>query len=345
MTIIKARIIRAIPDDGLVDDAVIVEFQQELNALNEALPEWMTMGSLINSQQSTPLRKVVFYFHLFFLSAMQLLHRRTMANPTHCSSPGRLNTRTSVREGLMAAKMTARMLALMQEERYIGQFCWMCIYSSYTSGIIILQAAVQKILSGYHSSTWMADLSLANMCIRVLDFCSQVDSVAGRMKDVVHKYMRVLQVAVQADLDMHVDPGKNDNEDVLVDYLFCIPAGETMLHKAARDLLLLIQYPFGTSLELLPEGGPKAPLRNTLVNWMEAAVGIPQEWDWELQKCGLKEEQAQHGQGQQGQQRHQRQHGLINEIPMREVVSTLGSGRFLPMGETSPWTVWTVHTF
>lgn len=200
-------------------------------------------------------------------------------------------------------------------------------YSSYTSGIIILQAAVQKILAGYHSSTWIADLTLAAICVDVLRFCAEVDSVAGRMRDIVQLYMEVIRSAVKT--EFLAVPGDNNSEDELVDYLFIIPSGDSNLHKAARDLLRLIQYPFGTSLELIPEGGPQPPLRNSLVNWMEAAVGIPQEWDWELQNCGLKPNHEQNG----------------NSSQMRDVLSKLNPGRFVSMGETSPWTAWTEHSF
>jgi hypothetical protein len=196
-------------------------------------------------------------------------------------------------------------------------------YSSYTSGVIILQAAVQKILTGYHSSTWIADLNLANICIEVLEFCAKVDSVAARMKDIVQRYMAVIRGAVDAELDTNLN---QDSEDEIVDYLFTVPPGDTTLHKAARDLLRLIQHPFGQSLELIPEGGPQPPLRNSLVNWMEAAVGIPQEWDWELQKCGLKPNQQE-----------------VNTSQMRQVISKLGPGTFVPMGDASPWTAWTGH--
>jgi hypothetical protein len=85
------------------------------------------MRSLISGQQTTPLRQVIMYFHLFYLSAMQLLHRRTMVNAKHPNSSGRGCTKTGVRDGLMAAKMVARMFALMKQEGYIGQFCWMCM--------------------------------------------------------------------------------------------------------------------------------------------------------------------------------------------------------------------------
>lgn len=361
VTIIKARIIRAIPDSGIVSDHIIDEFQQELNALNEALPDWMTMSSLLNAQRTTPLRKAVFYFHLFFLSALQLLHRRTMANPTHCSTPTHLNTRTGVREGLIAAKMAARMLALMQEESYIGQFCWMCIYSSYTSGIILLQAAVQKIISGYHSSTWTSDLRLASSCIRVLSFCSRVDSVAARMGETVQHYMNTILSSVpnhstslhspNSDSDLGSDFDTAHEEEV-VDYLFHIPPGETTLLKAARDLLRLIRHPFGTTLELMAEGGPRAPIRGgpTVVNWMEAAVGIPSEWDWELKGCGVKGDSGS-GHGWQGGDgigdRNSSESGSGSgrgEVVMRDVVTSLGSGKFLPVGDKGFWEYWTVHS-
>ena len=147
------------------------------------------------------------------------------------------------------------------------------------------------------------------------------------MGDIVQRYMTAIQSTVQTEFSA---PPEENNvvEDEIVAYLFTIASGETNLHKAARDLLRLIQHPFGISLEMIPEGGPQPPLRNSQVNWMEAAVGVPQEWEWELQKCGLKPDKGQR-----------------SDSPMADVISSLSPGHFIPMGDASPWTPWTAHSF
>ena len=125
VTIIKATIIRTMDDDGLVDDTAVDKFRQALRSFYEELPSTMAIGTASNVQWPAPLRPNIFYLHLFYLSAMQLLHRRVMANKDRFSHSQ--TAKAAVREGLMAAKKTARILALMRLEGAIVQLCWLCM--------------------------------------------------------------------------------------------------------------------------------------------------------------------------------------------------------------------------
>jgi hypothetical protein len=331
VTIIKSRIIRAIPKDGAMSDFVIDSFRQELNAITKGLVDWMTLGALLNSKKPTPLRRIIMYFHMFFLSAMMLLHRRALADLTSLPAVRTANKKIAVREGLMAAKLAARILALMRQEDCIVQLCWLCIYSSYTSGIIILQAAVQKILNGHPDSTWIADLTLVNVSVDVLNYCAETDPVASKLSTTLSTYMDALQRIKSFQLNTNL--GENMDEGGDIDYLLTITEGNSTLELAARDLQRLIQYPFGTFLELIPEGGPKAPdLQKTLVSWMEAAVGAPQEWTWELQNCAMQPNSQKIGET-----------GLACQ--MGDVIANINPGHFVPMGEASPWSTWTTPNF
>ncbi|KAF2708779.1 hypothetical protein K504DRAFT_288900 [Pleomassaria siparia CBS 279.74] len=328
VTIIKSSIIRAIPRNGTMDEDIIDEFRKELNAITKGLPEWMGLGTLIDSQKATPLRRIIMYFHLFFLSAMQLLHRRAMSKLAENKLPKSETAITAVREGLMAAKLAARILSLMRQEDSIIQLCWLCIYSSYISGIIVLQAAVQKMLNNKPDSTWIADLTLVHVCTDALKYCAEVDSVAAQLRDTLSAYLEELRRVKHFELNTNL--GENNTEDKTIDYLFIVAGGSTILERAARDLQRLIQYPFETQLELLPGGGPKAPpLEKTLVSWMEAAVGVPQEWNWELQNCT---------------DRNTAGEEAVDRPPGR-VMDQLVPGRFVAMGEGVPWSTWTTSNF
>jgi hypothetical protein len=331
VTIIKSRIIRAIPKDGAMSDFVIDSFRQELNAITKGLVDWMTLGALLTSKKPTPLRRIIMYFHMFFLSAMMLVHRRAMADLTTLPAVRTANKQLAVREGLMAAKLAARILALMKQEDSIVQLCWLCIYSSYIAGIIILHAALQKILNRRPDSTWIADMTLVNVCADVLNYCAEIDPVASRLSTTLTTYMDALQRIKSFQLNTNLGENIDEGEDI--DYIFTIQEGNTTLEMAARDLQRLIQYPFGTFLELIPEGGPKAPvLQKTLVSWMEAAVGAPQEWTWELQNCAMQPNSQTIGEA-----------GLDYQIG--DVMANITPGYVVPMGEVSPWSTWTTPNF
>ncbi|KAF2800112.1 hypothetical protein K505DRAFT_320727 [Melanomma pulvis-pyrius CBS 109.77] len=328
VTVIKSSIIRKIPEDGVMSDDIIDDFRKELDVINKRLPRWMSLAALINPQKTTPLRRVIMYFHLFFLSAMQLLHRRAMANIAYSKSPLRaVATSTAAREGLMAAKLAARILVIMRQEDSIVRLCWLCIYSSYTASIIILHAAVQKMLNRHPDSAWIADLTLVNVCVDTLKFCAEIDPVAAKLTATVSVYVEELQRF--KGFKLNADLGENTDEGHLVDYLFTTPQGDTTLDRAARDLERLIRYPFGTTLELIPQGSPKAPtLHKTLINWQEAVVGIPQEWDWELQNCSLRPDDKGAGNG-------------AGACQIGDIMSRITPGYFVSMGDAPPWSTWT----
>jgi hypothetical protein len=124
IAMIKVKIIRIMATDDLVSDAAIGELRNDLSDFHQKLPAWMRIGSVFDSQRPTPLRRIIFYLHLFFLSAMQLLHRRVMCHPV-CFEQSQ-HAKAAAREGLMAAKMASRVLSLMCLEGTFVQNCWMC---------------------------------------------------------------------------------------------------------------------------------------------------------------------------------------------------------------------------
>lgn len=130
ITIMKAKIIRTIYDERVVNDNVIAGFRSELRVIHNKIPEWMSMKVLTVEKKIFPLRKVVMYVHLFYLSAMQLLHRRVMKDFTihgTVANHGRDSARQAVVEGVIAAKMAAKFLGVMSSEGSLVQICWLCM--------------------------------------------------------------------------------------------------------------------------------------------------------------------------------------------------------------------------
>ncbi|KAF2095964.1 hypothetical protein NA57DRAFT_59027 [Rhizodiscina lignyota] len=288
VTVMKAKIVRVMASSVPITDPSVGAIRKELKTIHQELPQWLALSSVmdVDMRQDTPFRRLICYLHLFFLSAMMLVHRRVMAHPQDVSSSaGNEHIRAAARDGIMAAKMAARILSMMRDEGAIVQLCWMCIFSSYTTTLILLQAAVQKILTGYPSSTWAADLSLAKMSMGTLQFCAELDDVALQLYTTISSYFHVVQDALDVEQNEDLWGSTEEGEDL--DYLLVIPPGDTDLSKAARDLLYLVQNPFSRTLEMVPEREANLQLRDRLVNWMEAVVGTPHEWKWELQSCEL----------------------------------------------------------
>jgi hypothetical protein len=124
---IKTNILRLITPDNVPDATVLDSIRMDLKTFHNQLPDWMNMDSLGLENQFVPMRQAVFYLHLFLLSAMQLLHRRMMAFHHQLSISVNIeNTKAVIRDGLVAAKMAARLLTLMHKDGYIVQAYWVC---------------------------------------------------------------------------------------------------------------------------------------------------------------------------------------------------------------------------
>ncbi|KAF2739028.1 hypothetical protein EJ04DRAFT_519958 [Polyplosphaeria fusca] len=325
VTIIKAKILSVILGNDPIADSEMDVFQKELRTLNEELPEWMNTKSLLAKQETTSLRRAVMYYHAFFLSATQLLYRLPMANLLYMQSVYvRPATESAVREGLLAARLAARLFSVMKDEGIIRRICWMCIYCSYATGLILLQSVAQKIITG--TPGWASDIDLAKHCAGVLRFCAELDKVAMALETVLSSYVEVILEQSGERLAPNADEGPGENETV--DYLFTIPGGDSVMDKAARDLLRLVQNPFERSLELISQGVLQPPpSQANMVNLSAAGMANPMEWSWEMQHCGLASSTEAHP-----------------EEPLQTGLRTIieiDAGHFRAGKNESPWTVWT----
>lgn len=126
------------------------------------------------------------------------------------------------------------------------------------------------------------DLTLASMSVSTLQSFAEIDEAAIELHRTVLNYLHVMQDAVGDALEK--DLRESTEEDGSVDYLFAKFAGRSTLHKAARDLLCLVQHPFRRNLELAPKTARSADVP---FNWMEASAGAPLEWIWERDNRNL----------------------------------------------------------
>jgi hypothetical protein len=119
------------------------------------------------------------------------------------------------------------------------------------------------------------------MSFETLRSCADVDTIAAAFRDTVKGYSDIIRQAVNG--SSTDNSGHIVSQEESVDYLFAVPIGQSSLEKAARDLLTLVRRPFDQVLELKSECSVSEPrLRDTLINWMESAMGVSQEWCWEL---------------------------------------------------------------
>jgi hypothetical protein len=134
VTIIKACTLHRIPKTAPVPESIIVHFRAELSAFYAQLPDWMSLGNLLSDGENPLLvqfRPVIFYVHLFHLSAMMLLSRRLVIAYVALDATGKVQlpeeARAAIQEGFQAARTNARLMDTMMAEGKIVQVCWLCM--------------------------------------------------------------------------------------------------------------------------------------------------------------------------------------------------------------------------
>lgn len=139
----------------------------------------------------TPLTKwSIYHVHLLYLGANIILYRRMssqlMETRHYGVGHGVLHTPLEKLysdhggQAVLSAKSSAQMLFDMLQEMGIFKRCWLVIFQSYTSCLIILHSATQKMLHGWSPATWKDDLTKADLCLQVLQYCASADSTAHR---------------------------------------------------------------------------------------------------------------------------------------------------------------------
>ncbi|KAL7777733.1 hypothetical protein CFE70_004402 [Pyrenophora teres f. teres 0-1] len=276
VSIIKAALLHRLPTRAPVPEVVTLDFRTQLSRFHAQLPESMTAAKLLGNTGSglmTTFRPVIFYVHLFYLSAMMLLARRLIIAHIPLDVLGKVDlpseAQRAIEEGYHAAQMNASVMNIMLQEGKVVQVCWLCIYTAYTAGVMIAHKATQKAL---HGISIVDDVELLNKCVDVLEYCAQKDALAVKFRNLLTAQVSILQ---QHDLSGggFEDTSADDGLPVHI-YLLNFPAGSSPLHNAARYLLRIIHRPFSGLDNVLAQ--------KTLSNRAETTMGTHLEWEYEL---------------------------------------------------------------
>ncbi|KAK6088626.1 fungal specific transcription factor [Seiridium cupressi] len=131
----------------------------------------------------------MYHVHLLYLGANILLYRRMssqLVEVNYHNDRGVLPTPLDKlysdhgEQAILAAKGTARILTLMLHDGGIFRRCWLVIFQAFTSCLIILHSAMQKVLHNWPVISWQDDLQKAELCLAVLKYCAAADPTAHR---------------------------------------------------------------------------------------------------------------------------------------------------------------------
>ncbi|KAI0099562.1 hypothetical protein F4776DRAFT_649935 [Hypoxylon sp. NC0597] len=193
ISILKAQILRmhlAFKDLTLPTIQSIV---QELQHWYDGMPPVMHLNSLGQEDIPIELKRSICHVHLLYLGANMLLFRRIASQFVKSSVKGfgrdvlwtpceEMLTDQCAR-ALSAANSSARIVKLLLDENGVFKRCWLIIFQSYTSCVIILHAVSQKQATSTDPSIWEEDLENAKLCLNALAYCGSLDPVASKFHD------------------------------------------------------------------------------------------------------------------------------------------------------------------
>ena len=153
--------------------------------------------------------------------------------------------------GVVAVENSARFLSLLSSEDGVFKRCWVVIFQSYSSCVVILHSAVQKQLHGFGRREWQEDLlELAKTCLSLLEFCGSVDRVAYKFHQKLTKLYDTVTANSVTSSASSADGRSNSTGTTQptgrLAYLFEKPSnGDTELLDLSSTLLGMLWEPFG----------------------------------------------------------------------------------------------------
>ncbi|KAL0260079.1 hypothetical protein SLS55_005824 [Diplodia seriata] len=328
ISILKAKILNtaATPD---LSQRTIDDIRHDLQRWYDSLPpQWGLARNLQTDTDHSPTRITTSYLHLLHLGAIMLLHRRIVSNhrrlmrtqeaddpgraPLEANIQGSAAELLAVRDGVTAARLSARLLALIMAEGGITRHCWICIFQSYMSCCTLLYTSLHKRLmlrrrrspprkeeeeeEANGGSGDEDDAVLAGRALAILSHCAKLDPGALALERTLLPYSAMLLGKADGDGSADVvmreeGEGEGEEDDASAapplssapTYLLP-PPGTTPAHRACTELFELLSKPFGTfAPPAEADGGDErlqaAPLlQYTMTNVDELGLGMHLDW-------------------------------------------------------------------
>jgi hypothetical protein len=127
ITVIKANILQTVASFRILSPAILKQMHEDLELWRSGLPIYMRLNTLLQSPEMDPdQRRVTFYMHLFYMSALILKARALLATQGELVSSFTNSQSTfAIVEGVQAARDSARLLGVILDEKAVVKNCWL----------------------------------------------------------------------------------------------------------------------------------------------------------------------------------------------------------------------------
>ncbi|KAH7302938.1 hypothetical protein B0I35DRAFT_500478 [Stachybotrys elegans] len=227
------------------------EVVSEIQDWHNQLPSQMHLANICRVDFPVEARRSILATHLLYLGTTMLLYRRITSQFVQSSGIGHGDDILSkpfkdtflnhADQAVTAARHSARILGLLHSEKGIFKRCWLIIFQSCTSCIVLLHSVVQKQVHMFPRSYWEDDLAQARICLDILSFCSTMDAVALKFQDCL--------VPVHDKLSSYIQPTTSTstlpNPSSLAYILRAPMTAEADRISLSLKILVMLCQPFG----------------------------------------------------------------------------------------------------
>ncbi|KAI8948598.1 hypothetical protein F4801DRAFT_581237 [Xylaria longipes] len=251
-------------------DWAISAMAQDLEEWYDGLPQAMHLQQIYEQDLQPDVKRSIYLVHLIYLGTNILLFRRIAFQTTRSSKsqgvlpapwqPSREQYLKQAEEASLAANGSARIIKIMMGENFVFRRCWIVIFQSYTSCLVLLHTVLGKIALKSQSFGYEEDLENIRSCLGVLSFCGSIDHVAARFHETLLSiYNSLMNDHVNKPPTTHPDAdtgygqpfnvegnaaglGSGSQESARVDSSHYV---DQSLKELSTDLLSLLCRPFG----------------------------------------------------------------------------------------------------
>ncbi|KAF4340736.1 nitrate assimilation regulatory nirA [Fusarium beomiforme] len=127
ITFLKANVLRTVASFRVLSPAILRQIHEDLGLWQSSLPPYLRLEALVHMPEISPdQRRVAFYMHLFYMSALILKTRALLAaqkDPSSCNWDPAVTA--AILGGINAARDSARLLKLIYDENAVVKNCWL----------------------------------------------------------------------------------------------------------------------------------------------------------------------------------------------------------------------------
>ncbi|KAF5635765.1 nitrate assimilation regulatory nirA [Fusarium sp. NRRL 52700] len=247
ITVIKANVVRIVASFRFLSPTILRQMHQDLDLWRSSLPSYMHLESLVHRPEISPdQRRVTFYMHLFYMSALILKTRAVLATQKDIAAcTWEPEAKAAILEGIHAARSSARLLGLILEEKSVVKNCWLTMYQCYVTFLMLNFTAIKSFLVGGTTAFRQQDVNLCQICIEILALCATKDRIARSFYTRVTKYKSLIREYLpEPKQDTQEDPSPYEDGPLDDDsYLFADSSGDVSLHHLMYELRELLCYP------------------------------------------------------------------------------------------------------